>query len=216
MNSKRTYFTMVAIIGLLFAGLVLGAYGTSVVLTSQAVKLTKLKAKSAALEQEQTALILAKKQVARYKDLNKIVTSVVPQDKDQAESVREIVNIANQNSIALGSITFPASTLGVSVGTATVPGGGITNKPFSGTGTSKSSSLSQLIPVKNIPGVYNLQITVQGDPTASVPYSSFINFLSSLEHNRRTAQVNTITIVPDAKNSKNVTFSLSLDEYIKP
>ncbi len=213
MTSKRVYYMMLALIGLLLVGLVGGAYGASSVLTTQATNLTQLKAKSKALSKEQLQLVRAKKQIADNAELNKIVSRVVPQDKDQAEAVREIVSIASNNKIVLGSITFPASSLGA--GASVAPTSGANAKPFS-SGASKSSALSQLQPVKNIPGVYDLQITVQGDPKTPVPYSQLLGFLSDLEHNRRTAQVSTITIQPDKDNPKLITFSLTLDEYIKP
>ena len=215
MTSKRVYYLMVALISLLLIGLVAGAYGASTVLTTKAVNLTQLKAKSKALSKEQQQLVRAKKQIADNAELNKIVSRVVPQDKDQAEAVREIVSIASNNKIVLGSITFPASSLGSS-STGPASGAGANAKPFSSGAASKNSGLSQLQPVKNIPGVYDLQITVQGDPKTPVPYSQLLGFLSDLEHNRRTAQVSTITIVPDKDNTKLITFSLTLDEYIKP
>lgn len=223
MNSKRVHLVMTGIIGLLLVGLVAGAYGANGLLTKQATKLTTLKAKSSALDKERASLLVAKKQVLKYAELNKIVMSIVPQDKDQAVAVREIVSIANKNGISLGSVTFPASSLGTGAAPAPIAGGasggaaGGSTKPFNTPGsTSKNNGLSQLQPVKNIPGVYDLQIAVQGDPTVSVPYTQFIAFLSGLEHNRRTAQVSTIALQPDTKNSKNITFSLTLDEYLKP
>lgn len=217
MNSKRVYYLMLALIALLFVGLIAGAYGANSLLTTQANSLIQMKAKSKALDKEQQQLVLAKKQIAANADLNKIVSTVVPQDKDQAEAVREIVNIASANHITLGSITFPASSLGTSaLSTPSSSAASSAAKPFNGGSTGKSSGLSQLQPVKNIPGVYDLQITVQGDPKVAVPYSQLISFLSALEHNRRTAQVSTITIEPDKDNAKLITFSLTLDEYIKP
>ncbi len=220
MSSKRVHLIMVIIIGLLIVGLVAGAYGANGLLTKQATNLTALKAKNSALDKEQTSLVLAKRQIQKYADLNKIVMSIVPQDKDQAVAVREIVTIADKNGIKLGSVTFPASSLGVGATAAPTAAGAASaasSKPFTTPGsTSKNNGLSQLQVVKNIPGVYDLQITVQGDPNSSVPYTQFIGFLSDLEHNRRTAQVSTIALQPDTKNSKNVTFSLTLDEYLKP
>jgi hypothetical protein len=232
MTSKRVYYLMIGLIGLLFVALLAGAYGANSLLAKQAVSLTALKAKSSALDKEQTNLILAKKQVSQYAQLNKIVTSIVPQDKDQAEAVREIVGIADANQVALGSITFPASTLGNA--TTPVPStaaGAAPAKPFASSPTaSKTGALSQLQPVKNIPGVYDLQITVQGDPKSPITYSQLIAFLSALENNRRTAQVSTISFEPIANNSSaggssvsansssptSISFSLTLDEYIKP
>ena len=218
MNSKRLYFILLGVIVLLFVGLAAGAYGANKLLGQQANKLSALKAKSLALAQEQISLNKAKKDIAKYTDLEKIAQSVVPEDKNQAEAVREIVNIANTNSVTLGGITFPASTLGaglVSNGTGVAAGAASPSKSPAGS-NSKVGALSQLQPVISIPGVYQLPITVTGDSNNQVQYSKFINFLGDLEHNRRTAQVNTITIQPDKKNPDYLTFSLSLSEYIKP
>ncbi len=211
MGSKRLHIALMAGLALLFVGLLGGAYGANKLLVAQAGKLTSAKAKSQALEQEQISLDRAKKEIKTYGSLNKIAEAVVPQDKNQAEAVREIVNIAAQNGVTLASITFPESTLG------SLPGGG------SSTGsaalpkvTSNTGRLSQLTPVKNIPGVYQLPITIKSDSNAPVQYDRFINFLSDLEHNRRTAQVESITLQPDAKDTNNVNFDLTLSEYIKP
>ncbi len=219
MSSKRLYLILIGSIGLLFVGLIAGTYGANSLLSGQAKKLTSLKAKDMALAQEQLSLTQAKKDIKTYSGLQKILQSVVPEDKDQAEAVREIVNIAAANNIKLTAINFPASTLGTGPGgvatTSSSSAGSSTAKP-SPAASAKTSALSQLQPVKNIPGVYNLLITVQGDPNQPVPYSKFINFLEALEHNRRTAQVSTITITPDANNRNLLTFNLTLNEYIKP
>lgn len=205
MTSKRLRWLLIGLLGLLFVGLVLGTYEANSLFKSQANKLVSLKAKSLALTSEQQSLVQAKKDIVTYSSLDKIAKSVVPQDKDQAEAVREIVNIAVSYGVSLSTVSFPASTLG-------------TSNALISASPSKSSgpSLSQLTPVKNIPGVYQLQITVIGDPAKPVAYDKFISFLSALEHNRRTAQVIAIAIQPNAANRSLLTFSLTLNEYIKP
>lgn len=220
MTNKRLYYLLVGMICLLFLGLLGGTYGANKLLTKQSNKLLDLKAKSAAVTQEQASLNNAKKEISKYSDLLKITKSVVPEDKDQAEAVRELVNIAENNSVSLASISFPNSTLGLtatgqSTATSTAPASAA---PAAATtkASSKVGSLSQLIPVKNIPGVYQLIITVKGDPAKPVQYNQFVKFLSALEHNRRTAQVGSITIEPNADNRNNLTFTLTLSEYIKP
>jgi hypothetical protein len=220
MSSKRLYFIFLGLIGLLFIGLIAGTYGANNLLGTQADKLTALKAKNQALNQEQQSLANAKRDIQKYGDLEKIAKIVVPQDKNQAEAVREIVNLAGANGVNLASITFPSSTLGSSTtATPTTSGATVTspNTP-SPAGNPKSSfnALSQLQPIKNIPGVYLLQITLANDDKHAVGYFSFINFLSSLEHNRRTAQVSTISLQPSTINPNVFTFSLTLNEYIKP
>lgn len=218
MTSKRLHTVLLAGLALLFLGLIGGTYATNKLLTSQADKLTALKAKSMALDQEQLSLSRAKKDIKKYDSLDKIAQAVVPQDKNQAEAVREIVNIAAANDVSLASISFPASTLGSLPGGVAAPSasGSAAAGPTPSAGSSKAGSLSQLTPLKNIPGVYQLPITIKGDTNNPVQYEKFINFLSDLEHNRRTAQVETITLQPTIGNRDYVTFELTLSEYIKP
>lgn len=219
MTPKRLYWLLIGVIGLLFVGLVAGTYGTNSLLTAQANKLTALKAQSQALNQEQLGLKKAKEEVSKYSNLEQITQTVVPEDKNQAEAVREIVNIASQNGISLASINFPASTLGTSTApTASASSSSISSAAASSASSAKSSlnTLSQLVAVPNIPGVYVLEITIQGDPQKPVPYNSLYNFLKALEHNRRTAQENTIAISPSSGNPNLLTFTLTLKEYIKP
>jgi hypothetical protein len=208
MNSKRLHLVLLCVIALLLVGLVGSAYGINSLLSQKATKLTAQKAKSQALSQEQLALVKAKKDIAKYAELAKITNSVVPEDKNQAEAVREIVNIAADHDVSLASINFPASSLG---------GGPAAVSPGVSVGTSAGTSkgLSQLQPVKSISGVYELVITVNGDTNRPVSYNNFISFLSDLEHNRRTAQVSSIAIQPDINNRNNLTFNLTLTEYIK-
>lgn len=218
MSSKQLYYVFVGLIVLLFVGLLGGVYGTNKLLTSQASKLTALKTKSLAQDQEQATLKKAKKQIAQYTDLNKIAQSVVPQDKNQAEAVREIVNLAADNDVQLASISFPASTLGnTASGAAAASTSATTATPsVAATATTdKASALSQLTPVKTMPGVYQLTINILSTSKA-VKYNQLINFLHALEQNRRTAQVTAITIQPSTDDPSVLSFQLSLNEYIKP
>jgi hypothetical protein len=132
----------------------------------------------------------------------------VPQDKDQAEVVREIVKLANDSGFKPSSITLPASTLGASkssvAGTPGVPA------------PATNSNLTQLTPVKGNPGLYILEITVTQDASSPVPYSQFIDFLSRLEQNRRTALVSSIVLQPSPTDRNMLSFTLTVDKYIKP
>lgn len=221
MNSKRMYYGLLGLIGLSLVALLAGAYGVNSLLVSRASTLTSLKTKSQALEQEQQRFDLARREVKKYAGLEKIVQKVVPQDKSQAEAVREIVNIAAANGISLGSITFPPSTLGTGSGQA-----GSSNSAASAPTQAKPTQaptagntkniLSQLAPVKGIPGVYQLNITVSSNTGSPIRYSQLINFLDDLEHDRRTAQVNAISIQPSATNRTSLAFTITLNEYIKP
>lgn len=201
MTSKKLYFVLIAAVVLATLGLFAVGYGANVLLQSEAKKLAAAKANSAALETQKIELAKNKSDITKYSELSKIAEAVVPQDKDQAQAVREIVNIANQSGIRqLSSITFPTSTLGTKLPGAAAAGGGLT----------------QVTPVKGIQGVYGLQLTVTLDAANQVPYNTFIAFLSKLEQNRRTAQVSSVTVTPDTRNPNMVSFTLIIDEYIKP
>lgn len=210
MTARRLHLILLATIGLLCIGLLGGAYGANKLLTAKAEDLTVLKAKKLALDQEQVSLKKAKQDIRTYDELDKIARAVVPEDKSQAEAVREIVNIAAAHNVKLGAITFPASTLG-----STATGSSSAAKKTSPAST-KNTRLSQLEAVPNIPGIYRLQITIDSDPGQPVQYDKFISFLAALERNRRTAQVHSITLSPDAKKPGFLSFTLLLHGYIKP
>ena len=203
MNAKQIFFVQCAVLALIFVTLVGGAYESNQILTSHARELQALKLKSQVYASESSAVVKARGDVTKYASLGNIARSIVPQDKDQAEAVREIVNIAASAGVNPTSITFPASTLGANALGTTTP-------------TTTASPLSQLAPVKGIPGVYNLQIIIQQDDKHPVPYSNFLDFLSNLELNRRTAQVTSIQLAPDKLHSSQLSFTLTVNEFIKP
>ncbi|HSW85361.1 MAG TPA: hypothetical protein VLF79_01960 [Candidatus Saccharimonadales bacterium] len=221
MSSKRLYFVQLGLIGLLFIGLLGGAYTANKLLTGRATVLTDSKAKKQALNQQQQTLLKDKKDIKKYTSLEKIAKEVVPQDKDQAEAVQEIVNIASKNGISLKSITFPQSTLGTdtpgssgSGSTSSSSGSSSSAAAPSKASSAKASALSQLVPVKGLSGVYQLNIAINSDPDQFIRYSQLISFLSDLEHDRRTAQVESLNLTPQGPNK--LTFVISLNEYIKP
>jgi hypothetical protein len=176
------------------------------------------------MNQQQADLVKSKKDIATYSELYKIARGVVPQNKDQAQTVRQIVKLASDNGVVLQSISFPSSTLGGSGAAAsTRPAqAGAAASPASGGG---GASLSQLAPVPKIPGVYKMSLVVTSSSTAGnlANYRQLINFLDDLEQNRLTALVSTIAITPNGGNngasavaSGLFSFTLTLDVYIKP
>ncbi len=205
MNSKRTFFLMIGLT-ILAAGGIIGAvvYGNKM-LESESQKLLALKVDNQVLEQQQVGLLKANKDIAKYSNLEEITQKIVPQDKDQALAVREIVALAGQSGIKLKSITFPASTLGT--GSTTTPAQGATPAPV---------AISQAKPVTGISGVYSLEMTIV--PENKISYYQFIDFLSKLEKNRRTSQVTRIKIDPSSSDSRNpsISFSLTINIFVKP
>jgi hypothetical protein len=214
-NAKRMHFLLLGLMVLSLVGLFAGAYTINSLLATQASKLADLKQQVDTLQGQQTGLKKAKNDIAKYGELSQITKQVVPQDKDQAQTVRELVNIAASSGVKITTISFPASTLGAGVGAA-IPTAGSAAATTPSAAVSAKAPLSQLVAVPNIPGVYQLEITIQNDADTEVSYTQLYKFLSALENNRRTAQVSNIVISPDAQNRNALQFTLSLSEYIKP
>ena len=203
---------MVGVSVLLFGLLVAAAVGGNMLLQNQSKKLTDLKVENESMELQQNALIQAKKDVEKYKNLEEITRRVVPQDKDQARTVREIVTLADQSGVPIKSVTFPASTLGAAAPTTTSPPAG-EGGDAAATAKPKAPPASQLKAVEGIPGVYTLEIQVSS--SGQVSYTSFLRFLEALETNRRTAHVFNIALNPD-RSGRFLDFNLTLNAYVKP
>lgn len=195
MTPKRVFLLMMTLTSLLGV-LVLGSAAMSTkVLKRYANGLMEVKLQNRILDEQQSSLTSAKKDIGTYTELNLIARSVVPQDKDQAKTVRSINDIAKTLGIKLSGISFPPSSLGQS--------------------SKLSKKETQVTPVTGLKGLYEMQITVQSDSNTPITYDKFIDFLKKLENNRRTAQVSNITILPNSDGSK-LTFNLVLSTYVKP
>jgi len=194
LNAKHLYFMLSGVI--VIAVLALGAcvYLATGFLKEKSKDVRDARLLTMVLERRQSGLRKAKNDIEKYKHLAEIAKSIVPQDKDQAQTVREISNLAAANNVKLGSISFPSSSLGAA----------------------KSTSDAQLKSVKSIPGTFVLNITVRSDSKTPAAYTNFLSFLKALEQNRRTALVTGISLTPDQKTPSKIQFSLTIDEYIKP
>ncbi len=206
------FFVLIGVVALLgVLAVVILIYGNNK-LQSQSDTLTELRLEDRLLEEQQTALTRAKADIETYSELENVAKSVVPQDKDQARAVREIIQLAGENGIPIRSITFPASNLGSQ---PTSRGGGTPSS-----GASQNPALTQAKPVDDIPGVYSLEMNILPPDGAPIQYNQFIQFLESLENNRRTASVSRVRIDParseDGAQSGFITFRLTINIYIKP
>ena len=209
MSAKRIFFMQLAAL-IVLVGLIIGAASAgNIILKTQSDKLVKLKVDKKVLEQQNLRLVQAKKDVEKYNELNQTARAIVPQDKDQAKTVREISTIASKNGIALKSIDFDTSTLGDAKPVAPKAAEGDTSP----TATPAAPPLSQVKAVSGISGVYSLDIRVSS--AGEVPYESLIGFLEDLEQNRRTANVIKVDFDP-SDNGGGIKFVITLSAYIKP
>lgn len=223
MNSKQFFFVLIAVIVLLVGGGAATLYFGNKILSQQSTKLVDLKLESQLLNSQQTALQTANKDILTYSKLETIAKTIVPQDKDQARAVREIVKIAEDSGVKLKSITFPSSTLGQAP--AAKPAAPPTDNnaqspttaaPATPPAAAATPTISQVKPVDGIAGIYVMEINIQSDDTKPIAYNTFINFLKRLEQNRRTAQVANIAIQPKQPENVLLTFTLTVNLYIRP
>ncbi|GAC1391197.1 MAG: hypothetical protein NVSMB46_02820 [Candidatus Saccharimonadales bacterium] len=219
MNSKRMYFIMLGALGFVILLAIGSIYFGNSMLQKQSTTLVGLKLDNAVLEQQQTALVQANKDIQKYSVLENTAKAIVPQDKDEARTIREIVAIAESSNINITSITLPPSTLG-QVTHVAPPSAGSPTPPSPSTPSSPtpvaSQAITQVTPIPGIQGIYSLQLNVQTDSSKPSSYSQFIGFLDKLEQKRRTAQVTAITISPNDKDPSKVTFQLTLSVFVKP
>ena len=198
LTSFRLFVLLCAACALLALGAVGLTYGASKLLSAQGEKLENVKIDDEVARNRQLSLTRAQNNITKYEELDAIAKGVLPQEKDQARTVREIVAIANQSGVSLGSITFPDSKLGAATKSK----------------TPTNSNQTQLTAVKGITGLYVMEIAVSSSDSAR--YDNFLNFISSLQNNRRTANITSVSARPDSDNRNRVAFSLTINAYIRP
>ena len=213
MNSRRVFFVMAGLCGLSLIALGASVFYGNQLLGQSSQTLTDLKVEAAVIDAQQTALSKAKQDIQTYTNLNTIAKQIVPQDKDQARAVREIITIAQQSGVVITGVTFPASNLGQAAPKTT---------PAEGEAATTDATapapppISQVKPVEGITGVYQLDLNVTTDTARPITYPQLLDFLRRLEQNRRTAQITNLTIQPNTANRELLTVTLQLTIYIKP
>lgn len=214
MSSKKMFFVMSGVIGLMSALLIATVVYGDNFLRKQSAILVELKLSDQVIEAQKTALGQAKRDIEKYKELKATAKQIVPQDKEQTEATREILNLAQQSGIKIASISFPPSTLGQAAApksSTPAPSGTAETRP-----PAAAPTVSQVKPVEGIKNLFQLDIVVTSDTTDTVSYTELIDFLGRLEQNRRTAQVTQISIQPDSKNRQSLNFTLTVTIYVKP
>jgi len=216
MSSKRMFYVLCICAALLTVLGISGVVFGNGLLQKSSKQLTDLKLETSVIDEQQNSLVQANRDIEKYADLEKIAMTVVPQDKDQARTVREIVKFADETGVPIKSISFPASDLGTIVAApqATTPAD--STDTTSTPAKPAAPPVSQVTAVDGIKGLYQMEISIQNDKDSQVRYQSLINFLKKLEQNRRTSQVTNVNISPDPKNRNLMTYTMTISVYIKP
>ena len=188
------------------------------VLGSKSKQTVNLKLQSHKAEAQLTNLEQAKKMVEKYSYFKDVAKTVIPSDKNQAVAVVEIGRMADASGLAIQSITFPQSTLGL-----TSPNAAAQDATAAGSST---AAISQAKPVSGIAGLYSLELTITPQSGNNVPpakqptFEKMISFLKKIENNRHTAQIASLVITPPSLNnaaaSKGFSFIVTVNIFIKP
>lgn len=220
MSGKKTRNLLLGLLGLgILIFIAVGFIGTSMI-SKKSQAMVELKVKSANIDAQLKNLARAKKDVEKYKSFNDIASTVIPKDKNQVQAIAEIFQIAEETGISLQSVTFPTSSLGVKPTTPATT----TSQP-AGSTTPTTTAISQAKPFSAVPGLYSLELTIkpQGgeslSPAKTVTFTKFINFLTAIENNRRTAQITQVSIQPlniSGNTDDLIDFTLVLNVFIKP
>lgn len=208
MSSKKAFYVMLASIFLLIILCGVLTYFGYKMIVKEGDKLEDAKLQAYVADEKKELLDQAIRDIDKYEELESIAKTVVPQQKDQAKTVLEIVELGKRAGISITAVDFPASELGEvkkKAGPATARNSAKTNH-----------DLTQLTPVEGLDGVYEMNIGITADPEIPVRYDQLIAYLKLLENNRRTAQVSNISITPNEDITNFVTFQLSLRIFVKP
>lgn len=173
-----------------------------------------LKTQSQTLNNELLNLEQSKKDVEKYAYFKDVAKTVIPKDKDQAKAVLDIFQFAKDAGIQIQSITFPTSNLGARTSRSTTQD--------ATSSSASSAALSQAKPVSGIHGLYSLGLTITPQTSNTLPeslqvtYPKILKFLKSIENNRRTAQITEVVIQPPTSLNKSLSFTLTVNIFIKP
>lgn len=208
-SSKTLYWILLGGLGLsIFLFFILMFEGLSL-LSSKSHKLVDLRVQSQTADAQLSNLEQTKKDVEKYSYFKSVAQTVIPNDKNQAEALLELNQMAAQAGISLQNITFPTSNLGGHT-TAT-----------SAAASSAASAISQAQPVAGVPGLYSLELTITADNSRTLPaslqvtYPKILDFLNRIENNRRTAQITQVNIQPVA-DSNSLSLTLEVNIFMKP
>jgi hypothetical protein len=217
MSPRRFRLVLLGVLALCVIAFLLIFFAGVSLLKSKSQAMVDLKLKNKTADAQLTNLAISKKDIEKYSYFKDIARTVIPNDKDQAQAVLDIFQLAQQSGIGIQSITFPISNLGLKTPTSS---GTSTTGTDATSGSAASKAISQALPVSGIPGLYAIGLTIAPSNGPTVPaaqqvtYPKMLDFLSRIENNRRTAQITQVNIQNGSTTGLN--FSLVINIFIKP
>jgi hypothetical protein len=217
MNAKKLFFIFSASVVLLGLLMIFSVYVSKNMLAKKSQDLIAAKLDKDFTEEKERVYVKAQKDLDTYKDLESTLAKIIPKDKDQARAVRELYKISEESNVAISSIEFPASTLGVKK-----PAAKANNNASAASNTAKPSTnagITQAEDIAGLPGVKGIEVTIEVGSTLEsyefTGYSNMIRFLEGVEKNRRNMQIKQVSVTPDEETGQ-VKFKVVLTIFVKP
>lgn len=213
MSNQKLRLVLLALLSFMAVTFLATALFSKDLLNQKSQTMVGLKLETKNLETQLSSLSQSKKTVEQYAYFNDVAKTVLPNDKDQAQAVIDIFEMAKQSGLSLSSITFPSSNLSNKTGAADAKS------------ADPKALISQAKPVEGIAGLYGVELIITpqigtGVTADKLPtYGKLLDFLNRIERNRRTAQITQVNIQPTATEngrSQFINFTLTINIFIKP
>ncbi|MDO8266162.1 MAG: hypothetical protein Q7T41_04455 [Candidatus Saccharibacteria bacterium] len=189
---KYFFYIMIAVIVLSFGGIIGAFYWGNKQLVNKGVVLSELRTDSDIAQAKIVALNKAQKSSELTETAEKLLSTLLPNQKQQEKLVADILYTASTEAGIpienIGSINFT--------------GGG---EPSDLSGTEQSNE---------VPGVYTYPFSIS---VSNISYDTLLLLLKEIENNGRLVQVDSLQISPDKLKIGQISdVSLSLKAFLKP
>lgn len=192
MTPKRFFMIMMAVFILSIGASTAGFYWADQQLSAKSRIVSELLADRDAEADKITKLEASKNSAQNADELNKLITTLLPEQKDQ------------DNLVA--NITYTATK------TAGLSADQITNIAFSA--TASPTALSGTTQSKDVQGVYVYPFTLQ---LKDISYATMLKLFAAFESNQRIIQADQVQITPDKSHPGLISsLSLSLKTFVQP
>lgn len=171
MTPRKMNFGLKIILGVLFGLTIGGLYFANSKLTNVATSTSRLKAQVELGNKQIAAYEKTQKKVSALDYVDELAAKVLPADEEQSLVVAELSEFALRSRLSVDQITFASTSA---------------KTPKSTSKTTKSA-----VPK----GVLVVPINIKFQ--AGAKYEYLLDFLKSLENNRRKMQVTNISLTPD-------------------
>jgi hypothetical protein len=222
LHAKLLHRILIACIALAIIASVASVWYATGWLSTRAETLVEVRLEQIGLEEQQKRAFEASNALDEYGELSEIVKQVAPTEKEQEKIIAELYKIADENNIAIQSLAFDSSNLGEEKTNTPTPAqtpvaqggeaqdGAEDSSATPATTATVRNTITQTVKIDGLKNVVGLNIrpegftqlikdgngNVVGTRESGLEYSTILNFLESLERNRRQMIIDQISITP--------------------